>query len=120
MNALTTLINFYSLLNEQEASIKSQKEIMKQTIIDTMKSLGVTSFTTEAGKVASITNKTTFKYKNEDELIMTLFENGARDALLETKVITTNFNKLLKSSPETKAKYQQYLVETTSPCLSVK
>ena len=107
MNALSTLINSYSLLNEQEASIKSQKEIMKQTIIDTMKSLGVTSFTTEAGKVASITNKTTFKYKNEDELIMTLFENGARDELLETKIITTNFNKLLKSSPETKAKYQQ-------------
>lgn len=120
MNTLANLINTYATLSEQETSIKSQKESIKSQIVSQMTELGATTITTSSGRSASITDKTHFKYTDEDNLILTLFEDGYRDDVLETRVITTAFNNLLKADASLKEKYQRFITESVTKALTVK
>lgn len=116
---LDSLIKNYQTLIEEETRIKNEKEALKEQIIQHMTSLGETKHSTADGLVASLVVKEQIKYLDEPAIINWAENNGFNN-LIKKSLVTTSFNKTLKTSSLLNENLQNYITRTNITSLSVK
>ena len=108
----------YSKLTKQVEELKSKLEQLKGCIVESMDSLGVTSYKADdvEGKLVS---KNLYKYKDEMAIVNYLKKNKL-DNYLQEKINTTVMNKELKNKGLLYESLKDYVEENNSIALSVK
>lgn len=120
MKELDQLLVQYNALQEQEVSIKSQKDQLKEEIFSWLSAMGKKDYLTEDGTIKGITAfRTNVKYDDELAIIDYLKKNGM-EVYLKTTIDTTNFNKTLKSSQSLQESLSGKFSMVESPTLTVK
>lgn len=120
MTTLDELLFNYNTLQEQESSIKEQKEQIKSEIIAQLAASGQSSYITTDGSLKGTASmRTNIKYDDELAIIEYLKNNGMA-SYLKTTIDTTNFNKTLKSSQQLQESLAGKYSVSESPTLTVK
>lgn len=90
----------YVEIQAQEEQLKKEKDELKAQILKFFDENMVDTFVTEDGIKATKTNKTTFKYKNESDLIEYLDSIGLDAAFVVRAVNSKALNLALKGNKE--------------------
>ena len=114
---LDNLIKEFKQVQDEIDSLEKRKEELSTQL----KSLIEEKYVTKDGKyVATIVEKSTFKYNDEKAIIDYLTKNNLNDIYLTTKINTTKFNKELKEKGKIFENVKPYITETLTEALTVK
>lgn len=117
-NNLDKLLADYFELKAKKDALDAELKTKNKAIVEAIEKLGETSYSSNDYK-ASISYKTTFKYKDEFALIDYLKKEDFTQFVVEA-IDTKNFNDYVKKNPKFKELVADVLEESISPSLSVK
>ena len=118
-NNLDNLIAEYYDIKAQKDALDEKLKAKNKEIVALLEKKGETKYKND-NYTTSLSYKTSFKYKDEIELIRRLISDYNMGEYVVEKVDTTKFNDQLKKSPSFKELFNDMIDETISSSLSVK
>ena len=116
---LDGMINKYKWMQEELENKKAELEDLKQQIVNKMTEQGVDKFQSTEGNIATLVNRTNYKYNDEASMVAWLKKNRFANMIKE-KIVTTALNKELSKQGKITKALNSYYVKDNIKTLSVK